>query len=77
MIVNDYRIEAALRSLGKSVPRTPEKTVDDMVKTVRALNAEKQRRAGKTAPAAEAAAEKSKELTAVKKPKAPQAGMKK
>lgn len=74
--MNEVRIEAALKSLGKNIPRTPEKTVDNMVKTVRALNAAKAKRAAQNAPAAQPAAEKAKEMTAEKQLKPPAAGMK-
>lgn len=47
-----------------------------MVKTVRALNAAKAKRAAQNAPAAQPAAEKAKEMTAEKQLKPPAAGMK-
>ncbi len=75
--MNEVRLDAALRALGKSVPKAPEKTVDEMVKTVRALNAAKQKRAAVSTPAAQIQPEKNKELSGEKLPKAPTAGMKK
>ncbi|SDB56762.1 hypothetical protein SAMN02910317_02961 [Ruminococcaceae bacterium FB2012] len=67
--MNDYNIETALKALGRCTPKAPEETVEAMVKTVRALNAEKARRAaaaGKTS-----AADKQKELTPRAELKAP------
>lgn len=48
--MNEQRIEAALKGLGSQVPKTPEMTVENMVKTVNMLGRERARRAG---PAAE------------------------
>ena len=47
--MEEQRIERALHALARAVPRTPEKTVRDMARTVRALEQERNRRAGKTA----------------------------
>ena len=44
--MNDYRLDAALKGLSKYTPKAPDETVERMVKTVNALNAERQRRAG-------------------------------
>ncbi len=75
--MNEVRIEAALKSLGKNIPRTPEKTVDNMVKTVRALNAARDKRAAQNTPTSRADIHKDKEMSANKLPKAPSAGMSK
>ncbi len=39
--MDEQRIEMALKLLGECVPRAPEKTVEKMVKTVNALEAER------------------------------------
>ncbi|SDB57561.1 hypothetical protein SAMN02910317_03004 [Ruminococcaceae bacterium FB2012] len=69
--MDEKRIEAALKALGENTPRAPEKTVNDMVKTVKALNARKhpQTQAVKNEPAAEAqkTAEASKKTDPMKK----------
>lgn len=72
--MNDERIEAALQELGKHTPRAPEKTVDDMVKTVDLLERKRQQLAAKNAPAAEA--EKTREREAIAKPHKDLGGMK-
>ncbi len=77
--MNDYRLEAALKGLGRCTPKAPEASVEAMIKTVRALNNEKSRRmaaagiaaAGMSAPEAAKKADKEKELTPlihIKKP---------
>ncbi|MBP3792840.1 MAG: hypothetical protein ILA24_02230 [Ruminococcus sp.] len=75
--MNEVRIEAALRSLGKNTPHAPEITVDNIVKTVRALNAARGKRAAQNTPTARADIHKDKEMSANKLPKAPSAGMSK
>lgn len=67
--MNEYNLETALKALGRCTPKAPEESVEAMVKTVRALNAERARRAaaaGKTA-----AAERKMETTPQAELKAP------
>ena len=45
--MNEARIEAALEALGKQTPKLPEKSLSDMVKTVRLLSKERSKRTGK------------------------------
>lgn len=63
--MDDPKLEAALSSLSNHMPRAPAELVDDMAKTVSVIEAERNRRLGKTAQK-EAAAEMTKE--AVKEP---------
>ena len=44
--MNEARIEAALEELGKQTPKLPEKSLSDMVKTVRLLSKERTKRTG-------------------------------
>jgi len=46
--VNEFKMEKVLKALSDKVPKASEKTVEDMVKTVAALNAERARRMGVT-----------------------------
>ena len=55
--MNDYSMDAAFKKLAEYVPKAPEQSVELMVKTVNALNAEKQRRAVLSGAAPEAAKE--------------------
>ena len=48
--MNEVRIEAALRAMGQMMPRAPEKTVENMIGRIRALDAKKQKLAGKNSP---------------------------
>ena len=75
--MNEVRIEAALKSLGKNTPHAPESTVDNMVKTVSALNAARNKRAAQSSPTARTEVHTDREMSASKMPKAPSAGMNK
>lgn len=46
--MNEFKMEKVLKVLSEKVPKASEKTVEDMVKTVAALNAERARRMGVT-----------------------------
>lgn len=46
--MNEFKMEKVLKALSDKVPKASEKTVEDMVKTVAALNAERARRMGVT-----------------------------
>ena|GEM_PF-5095699 len=56
--MNDFRLDSALKGLAAHRPRVPEESVDAMVKTVRALNAERARRLAASGTLPAAAAEK-------------------
>ena len=49
--MNEKQIEAALAALSEQMPRAPEKSIEDMVRTVNLLNKERQHRIGETSPA--------------------------
>ena len=63
--MDDPRLDAALSSLSNHMPRAPAELVDDMAKTVGMVEAERNRRLGKTAQT-EAEAEMDREV--VKEP---------
>ena len=63
--MDDPKLDAALSSLSNHMPRAPAELIDDMAKTVSVVEAERNRRLGKTVQT-EAVAEKTKE--AVKEP---------
>lgn len=46
--MNEYRIDKALQALADNVPKAPDKLVENMVRTVSALNAERAKRKGIT-----------------------------
>lgn len=47
--MDENTMESALRALGSQRPRPPERSVEDMVKTVNKLGRERARKMGKTA----------------------------
>ncbi|MBR2304889.1 MAG: hypothetical protein IJ871_07090 [Ruminococcus sp.] len=47
--MTDERVEVVLGSMAKKTPKAPETTVSNMVRTVQALEKERERRAAKTA----------------------------
>ncbi len=73
--MTEDRIDKALKALGKAVPKAPEKAVEAMVKTVKALNKSKQQRKGISAPEKQVQS-RSRQLPEAKKPAASK-GMKK
>ncbi|MBR1563330.1 MAG: hypothetical protein IJ645_09010 [Ruminococcus sp.] len=72
------RMETVLGSMAKMTPKAPEKTVSNMVRTVQALERERDRRAaktaGKTAVKTQEKTLKPKTLEHRKKPDAPTMG---
>ena len=75
--MKEERIEQALKALGSKTPKAPKNLVNNMLKTVKALGTEKEKRAVKETPAKKASAERSRKLAAAKPHKAPSKGMKK
>ena len=63
MKMNEKRMEAALLGLGGQKPRIPELTIENMVKTVRALNKERVKRYGVQAEPEKPVRQSQKELT--------------
>ena len=62
--MNEVRIEAALRAMGQMTPHAPEKTVENMISKIRALDAKKQKLADKSEPSLSA---RQKEISAPQK----------